>query len=107
PFFTRAGDRRIDDLLSDPAHLRSQRSEQRLTGFQMMNEMLDGIAMRRSEYVDGQLSSGAISLRLHANRRFEIITADITLATDNDETAFRLRLLRPGIGESAPARFEF
>src|ERR1700733_10799467 len=106
---TLAGGKRrgVDDALSGTAEGRIQRSFERQIALLAMEHVFNRLAERRLQFVDGNLSNGRLRACLDAHMRVVIIARNRALRTDNDKTAFGLRLRRPGIGESPPARFEF
>src|SRR5262245_59792220 len=72
-----------------------------------MNQILDWILVGRLQLIHRNLMRLRALLRLDANHRFEIITADRARASDYDEAAFGLWLMCPRVGERAPSRLVF
>src|ERR1700733_14030454 len=71
-----------------------------------MEHVLNWLAERRFQFVGGNLVDDRVGATLHPDMRVVIITRNRALRTDDDKTAFGLRLGDPGIGEGAPAGFE-
>ena len=68
-----------------------------------MDEILHRVGKRWLQNVDADFLTFWDLLRLYADRRGVVVAADRPATSPDYESALRLRLVDPRIGESAPA----
>src|SRR5579863_8646343 len=102
-----AEDCAVDNLLAYPGNSCRERSLRRVVVTEAMDHELNGILERRLQLVGPNLFTRGFTIGLHVNGGFIIVAADRAMRALEDKPAFRLRLMFPGIGKSAPARFKF
>ena len=93
----------IDDLLTDATDLQGEGTDQGGTGFEMVDEVLDGVAIWRRDHIHGNLVALGSSASLDAHGFIIVEAGEGAITATDDEATAGLRLVDPGIGEGAPA----
>ncbi len=75
-------------------------------GLQAVHEVLDRVLEGWLQHVYRHHFAGRVSAGLHADRRLVVVRTDRPLRAHDHKAALGLRLVRPRVGEGAPARLE-
>ncbi|MFM1945197.1 MAG: hypothetical protein RI897_4179 [Verrucomicrobiota bacterium] len=96
----------VYDLLADTGDFGGERAFWFQVIPEAMDHVLDGVLEGWGDGVDGEVMTFGVLLILDSDGGFVVVAGDGAGGAFEDEAAFGLGLVGPGVGERAPAGFE-
>lgn len=97
----------VHDLLAETGDFEVQGPDEGGAGFQVVQDVLDGVAIGEGRCFDWDSVAFGVSAGLHPERLSVVVAGDRAFSSSEDESALGLGLVGPGISECTPASFGF
>ena len=97
----------VGDLLAEAGDFEGEGANQRGAGFEVVEDVLDGVAVGGGGGFDGDGVAFRVGAGLDPEGFGVVVARDRAFGAGEDEAALGLGLMGPGIGEGAPAGFGF
>ncbi len=97
----------VGDLLAEAGDFDGERANQRGAGFEVVEDVLDGVAVGGGGGFDGDGVAFRVGAGLDPEGFGVVVAGDRAFGAGEDEAALGLGLMGPGVGEGAPAGFGF
>lgn len=97
----------VGDLLAEAGDFEGERANQRGAGFEVVEDVLDGVAVGGGGGFDGDGVAFGVGAGLDPESFGVVVAGEGAFGAGEDEAALGLGLMGPGVGEGAPAGFGF